>query len=111
MANYKIKEYRGRHNWIERRKGKPNECQVCSDTTKTMYHWANISGEYKKDINDWRRLCARCHARENHKNDLCKYGHPDTEENTKMRSSGKRDCRTCARISWSKYNLKMRVQT
>jgi len=29
-----------------------------------MIHWHNISGEYKRDVSDWIRLCAKCHKKE-----------------------------------------------
>ena len=28
-----------------------------------MYEWANISGEYKRNRNDFLRLCRTCHRR------------------------------------------------
>ena len=35
----------------------------CGDTTSTKFEWANISGEYRIDRDDWARLCCRCHRR------------------------------------------------
>jgi len=55
--------YSGVHQWVARTLGKPMKCTQCgyeSDNPKTI-HWANISGEYKKDVSDWIRLCASCH--------------------------------------------------
>lgn len=66
--NYKYKKtnisYGGIHEWIKMMLGKPSECVKCksSDINK-MYHWANISGQYKRDINDWQRLCVKCHSK------------------------------------------------
>src|ERR687891_380248 len=34
-------------------------CQMCSKVPP--YDLANISGEYKRDLNDWQWLCRRCH--------------------------------------------------
>ncbi len=34
------------HNWIQRK-----------------FEWANKSGEYKRDLTDWIRLCTPCHAK------------------------------------------------
>ena len=53
--------YTGLHGWINRQLGKPNWCENCGLTTAKVYDWANISGEYKRDLNDWARLCRRCH--------------------------------------------------
>lgn len=53
--------YRGLHQWVNRRLGKPMCCDMCGDLKKSRYHWANKSHEYKRDITDWIRLCAKCH--------------------------------------------------
>lgn len=46
------------HNWIKRQLGKPTEC-VNGHIAK-RYYWANISGEYKRDLSDWHELCWYC---------------------------------------------------
>ena len=55
--------YRAKHIWIERILGKPHECKYCGDISLShrKYHWSNISGNYLRDVNDWIRLCAKCH--------------------------------------------------
>lgn len=55
--------YRGLHYWISRELGKPNICETCRNTKlkPRQYHWANISKEYKRELTDWIRLCAKCH--------------------------------------------------
>lgn len=55
--------YSGIHQWISKELGKPKECWDCGFTSDNgrRFHWANISGEYKRDVNDWERLCASCH--------------------------------------------------
>lgn len=55
--------YGGIHKWIAKKLGKPMMCQLCLTNTKRMYHWANISGEYNRDISDWIRLCVPCHKK------------------------------------------------
>jgi hypothetical protein len=49
----------GLHVWIKRHKPKPQFCECCK--TNPPYDLANISGEYKRDINDFEWLCRRCH--------------------------------------------------
>jgi len=49
------------HNWLYLRVGKPQKCECCGTKTAKKYEWANISGEYKRDIKDWWRLCTSCH--------------------------------------------------
>ena len=55
--------YAALHTWIQRKLGKPSTCQKClkSGLSTKKIHWANISGEYKRDFSDWIRLCAICH--------------------------------------------------
>ena len=55
--------YHGVHDWIKLNYGKPNVCEECGKTNLKgkQIHWANISGKYKRDIKDWKRLCAKCH--------------------------------------------------
>ncbi len=55
--------YDALHNWVVRKLGKPMSCTVCGiKNLKTIqYQWANISGKYKRDLNDWKRMCSKCH--------------------------------------------------
>lgn len=53
--------YAGIHAWVRRRLGRPSECRHCGVEGDRMYHWANVSGQYKRDTNDWVRLCVPCH--------------------------------------------------
>ena len=60
--------YRSLHKWVCRYKGKPKQCSNCGKIVQNRgIHWANISGEYKRDLNDYIRLCALCHRRFDHK--------------------------------------------
>lgn len=49
------------HTWISRCKGKPKKCEECGIENKKFYDWANLSGLYKRDLNDYKRLCRHCH--------------------------------------------------
>lgn len=67
--------YSGIHQWMKNNYGKALVCQnsECYYPRKNrsgitilrpkIYHWANISGEYKKDIKDWIQLCPSCHRK------------------------------------------------
>ena len=57
--------YTALHGWIRKHKLKPEFCEECSKVPP--YDLANISGEYKRDINDFRWLCRRCHNKEHPK--------------------------------------------
>jgi hypothetical protein len=50
------------HNWIRRHKPKLELCEDCKE--EESYDLANISGEYKRDINDYKWVCRRCHMKE-----------------------------------------------
>lgn len=56
--------YRNLHRWVERWLGKAKKCVKDLTHISTRYHWANISGEYKRDLSDWRELCPSCNLRE-----------------------------------------------
>lgn len=53
--------YYALHHWINRVLGKPQHCVSCGDDSERRYHWANVSGEYLRDVEDWVRLCPKCH--------------------------------------------------
>lgn len=56
--------YRYIHKWIERRLGKPKECENCGITeTGHKMHWANLNHLYRTNLSDWMRLCASCHKK------------------------------------------------
>lgn len=54
--------YTALHNWVRRRLKKPDLCPYCEEVPP--YDLANISGEYRRDLSDWRWLCRRCHMAE-----------------------------------------------
>ena len=56
-------KYVSKHAWILRHWGRPANCEHCGTTQKRMYHWANVSGKYKRIKLDWVRLCVPCHSR------------------------------------------------
>lgn len=53
--------YHSLHDWIKRKLGTPNTCVLCGDINAKKYCWANKSGEYKRELSDWLRLCYVCH--------------------------------------------------
>lgn len=54
--------YRAIHMWMQNNFGKANLCEGknCKKITQ-YYEWANISGKYKRNRNDWIKLCKSCH--------------------------------------------------
>jgi hypothetical protein len=53
--------YGSKHKWVRRVLGVPSLCENCDTTEAKRFEWANLSGEYKRDISDWARLCTSCH--------------------------------------------------
>ena len=51
--------YTSLHEWIKNHKSKSEFCENCK--INLSYDLANISGEYKRDINDFEWLCRKCH--------------------------------------------------
>ena len=63
--NYKgdLVGYNALHSWIKRKLFSSNICEFCGyiSNNNRKLHWANKSGEYKRDLDDWIRLCVPCH--------------------------------------------------
>lgn len=55
--------YYALHSWVERNLGQPDTCEHCgkSGLKGRQIHWANKSQEYRRNVSDWLRLCAKCH--------------------------------------------------
>lgn len=51
--------YAGIHLWIKKRKLKLKLCEKCGK--KKKLELSNISGKYRRDINDYKWLCIKCH--------------------------------------------------
>lgn len=94
--------YYATHNWIRRHYGRANKCEFCNSQTANNFHWANVSGQYKRDISDFIMLCVPCHKKFD-KGNLCVRGHEFTPENTRTTKEGWRRCRACHRINQNNY--------
>lgn len=57
--------YQALHGWVKKVLGKPTTCEYCGKTGLTGYqiNWANKSGLYLRNVNDWLRLCYHCHRK------------------------------------------------
>lgn len=55
--------YASKHEWAGRQWGKPSRCEHCAAEDRKSYDWANISGEYRREREDWLRLCRPCHQK------------------------------------------------
>lgn len=54
------------HSWLIKHYGRPSKCKHCGKINnmegKSILDWANISGKYKRTINDFMPLCRKCHV-------------------------------------------------
>jgi len=51
--------YFGIHAWVRKRKPKPELCEWCKSAPPKDL--ANISGQYRKDVDDYEWICRKCH--------------------------------------------------
>lgn len=51
--------YGALHLWVRKYLPKPRVCRDCNQPKRLDL--ANISQEYKRDLNDWEYLCRKCH--------------------------------------------------
>lgn len=59
--------YVSKHKWVSKMKGKPSFCEGCGREDQKRYEWANLSGNYKREVEDYIRLCKSCHERHDKK--------------------------------------------
>lgn|SRR3990167_3010704 len=97
----RMSDYWKLHRWIASKYGKAIHCEN-DPTHKGRFEWANISGEYRQDISDYKQLCKSCHTRMDRGN-KCLKGHELTVENSYPRKSGGRMCKVCMIMRWRKY--------
>src|SRR4029077_16595235 len=63
-------DYKQLHKWGNRKLKRQGRCVECgaepppAKDGRAGTDWANISGEYRRDLADWRELCHPCNMRE-----------------------------------------------
>lgn len=55
--------YSAKHAWVRKYKGRPSKCEECGLKEERKYQWSNISGEYRRELSDYRSLCVPCHKK------------------------------------------------
>lgn len=69
IANKKYKGinagYTAKHHWLYKWYGKASKCENtnCTYENPKLYEWANISGKYKRERDDYMQLCPSCHRK------------------------------------------------
>jgi hypothetical protein len=56
-------EYTATHRWVHDTLGKATYCSKDLTHKSKNFEWANVSGEYKREKNDWIQLCQSCHRK------------------------------------------------
>jgi hypothetical protein len=56
-------KYYNVHQWLAKNYGKASYCSNDLSHTKCVFQWANITGEYEKDVKNFKQLCRSCHAK------------------------------------------------
>ena len=80
------------HAYIKRNKPKPEFCEHCKK--RKPFDLANISGGYKRDINDFEWLCRKCHMEEDGRMKNLKKNHKRRE----IDDCGKLKCNKCMKF-------------
>lgn len=61
--------YNTKHQWVYLRKGKANQCTNCGKINNRI-HWSNVDHKYRRNVDDYVALCAKCHKRYDMENGL-----------------------------------------
>jgi len=58
------------HHWVRRWKGKPNKCDNCGTENAKKYEWCNIDHKYRRVLEDYIRMCTKCHRKYDIENNI-----------------------------------------
>lgn len=99
-----------KHCWINKYYGKSDRCDnpKCSGESK-HYEWANLKNhKHTRKKEDYMMMCRKCHSIFD-KSKCCKNGHKRTNNSTKIRANGNRECKVCLKISKEIYKPIRRI--
>jgi hypothetical protein len=56
-------DYHALHKWVNFHLGQPLHCDLCGfeSLNRRQFDWSNIDHMYKRNLEDWIRLCKKCH--------------------------------------------------
>lgn len=69
-------KYHALHEWVRRNK---KEKKICACGSVKNIDAANISGEYRRDLSDWKYQCRKCHMTEDGRMKVIEKRHIDTK--------------------------------
>lgn len=53
-----------KHKWFYQKYGIPDKCEKCGVERKDkLIEWSNIDHKYRRNLEDWRKLCRSCHRK------------------------------------------------
>src|SRR4051794_7653721 len=55
--------YGAKHDFIKYMYGLANKCEVCKDPNKNKYEGACVTGNYSRQLSDWKMMCTSCHRK------------------------------------------------
>lgn len=58
--------YMNLHQWVKRHYGKATHCTNDSTHINRYYEWANVTGTYERDLENFKQLCRSCHRKLDH---------------------------------------------
>lgn len=66
--------YTAIHDWVKKWRGKPEKCEGCGKDglRGSKIHWANVDHLYRRVLEDYIRLCVKCHKKYDIENNLDK---------------------------------------
>lgn len=70
--------YKGLHQWLRMHKPKVDLCESCKENPP--FDLANISGEYKRELDNYEWLCRRCHMLKDGRLEVFRSTQPKTQE-------------------------------
>lgn len=91
-------KYAGLHAWVRAHKPKSVKCENCKEAEPLDL--ANVSGKYKRDINDFKWLCRKCHMLEDSRLDSFKKmsKEPRYGRNNPNWRGGLPKCKFCGKV-------------
>jgi len=100
--------YSAIHQWVRANKPQPEHCESCNN--QSPIDLANISGEYKRDINDFEYLCRKCHmTKDGRLRELDKYRRLKGEKNPRWKGGNHRN--TCINCGKKVYRTSKRCKS
>ena len=95
--------YSAVHMWLTQHYTKES-CDHCNKPLEELsrLEWANISGEYKRDREDYLCLCPSCHRKMDLYSTTCRNGHI-RDGNTRINNRGDQVCVVCASNAYKRH--------